>query len=81
MQKGVIKRPYTKFIVFILLNCCCLCYFCCCFCCCCSLYFRFDDFSYCKYGNFRENFIFANSVKRNICHVKIRDFGMIYLHQ
>ena len=22
---------------------------------------------YCKFGNFRENFIFANSVKRHIC--------------
>ena len=29
------------------------------------------DFSiYCKLGNSRENFIFANSVKRHICHVK-----------
>ena len=26
---------------------------------------------YCKFGNFRENFIFANSVKRHICDVKI----------
>ena len=25
---------------------------------------------YCKFGNFRENFIFANSVKRHICQVK-----------
>ena len=25
---------------------------------------------YCKFGNFRENFIFANSVKRHICDVK-----------
>ena len=25
---------------------------------------------YCKFGNFRENFIFANGVKRHICHVK-----------
>ena len=23
---------------------------------------------YCKFGNFRENFIFANSGKRRICH-------------
>ena len=26
---------------------------------------------YCKFGNFRVNFIFANSVKRHICDVKI----------
>ena len=26
---------------------------------------------YCKFGNFQENFIFANSVKRHICEVKI----------
>ena len=25
--------------------------------------------SYCKSGNFRENFIFANGVKRHICNV------------
>ena len=25
---------------------------------------------YCKSGNFRENFIFANSVKRHICDIK-----------
>ena len=25
---------------------------------------------YCKFGNFRENIIFANSVKRHICDVK-----------
>ena len=25
---------------------------------------------YCKFGNFRENFIFANSVERHICDVK-----------
>ena len=25
---------------------------------------------YCKFGNFRENFIFANNVKRHICDVK-----------
>ena len=24
----------------------------------------------CKYGNLHENFIFSNSVKRHICHVK-----------
>ena len=28
---------------------------------------------YCKSGNIRENFIFANSVKRHICDAKIRD--------
>ena len=27
---------------------------------------------YCKFGNIRENFIFANSVKRHICDVKMR---------
>ena len=25
---------------------------------------------YCKFGNFRENFIFANSVKRHICDAR-----------
>ena len=25
------------------------------------------DKKYCKFGNFRENFIFANNVKRHIC--------------
>ena len=25
---------------------------------------------YCKFGNFRENFIFTNSVKTHICYVK-----------
>ena len=24
---------------------------------------------YCKFGNFRENFIFANSIKRHICDI------------
>ena len=34
--------------------------------------------NYCKLGNFRENFIFANSVKRHICDKKKnRDEGMI----
>ena len=28
------------------------------------------DHQYCEFGNFCENFIFANSVKRHICHVK-----------
>ena len=37
--------------------------------------------AYCKFGNFRENFIFANSVKRHICDVKIRDYDTIYLHK
>ena len=36
---------------------------------------------YCKFGNFRENFIFASSVKRQICDVKNREQGMIYLYQ
>ena len=35
---------------------------------------------YCKFESFRENFILANIVNTHICHVKIRDFGMIYLH-
>ena len=26
----------------------------------------FDKITYCKFGNFRENFIFANSIKRHI---------------
>ena len=29
-----------------------------------------ESAKYCKFGNFRENFIFANSVKRHICDVK-----------
>ena len=29
----------------------------------------------CKYGNFRENFIFANSFKRHICDVKNSRLG------
>ena len=41
--------------------------------CFCSVY-------YCKSGNFRENFIFANSVKRYICDAKICDC-MIYRYQ
>ena len=28
-------------------------------------------YSNCKFGNFLENFIFANSVKRHICNVQI----------
>ena len=30
-----------------------------------------NGYGYCKFGNFRENFIFAKSVKRHICDVKI----------
>ena len=26
--------------------------------------------NYCKFGNFSDNFIFANSIKRPICNVK-----------
>ena len=29
-----------------------------------------EGLEYCKFGNFRENFIFANSVKRHICELK-----------
>ena len=32
--------------------------------------------TYFQFGNFRENFIFASSVKGHICHV-----NMIFLHQ
>ena len=32
---------------------------------------------YCKFGNFRENFTSANSVKRHICDAQ----SMIYMHQ
>ena len=38
-------------------------------------------YKYCEFGNFCENFIFANSVERHICDVKIRDYDMIYLNQ
>ena len=34
--------------------------------------------TYCKFGNFRENFIFTNSVKRHICDVKICDYDIVY---
>ena len=37
--------------------------------------------NYCKIGNFRENFIFANSVKTHIFDVENRDKGLIYLYQ
>ena len=30
---------------------------------------------YCKFGDFRENLIFANGVKRHICHVKNSRLG------
>ena len=30
---------------------------------------------YCIFGNFREKFIFANSVKRHICNIKISQYG------
>ena len=30
---------------------------------------------YCKFGKFRENFIFSNSVKRHICHIKKMRLG------
>ena len=40
-----------------------------------------SSYMYCKFGNFLENFIFANGVKRHICDVKIRDKGRIYLYQ
>ena len=36
---------------------------------------------YCKFGNFRENFIFANNVKIHICDVQVRDYDIIYFHQ
>ena len=40
---------------------------------------------YCKFGNFSENFIFANSFKRHghivFATLEIRDLGIIYLHQ
>ena len=37
--------------------------------------------NYCKVGNFDENFIFENSVKDIFVTLKVRDKGMIYLHQ
>ena len=39
------------------------------------------DIMYCKFGNFRKNFIFANSVKDVFATLKIRDKGMIHLNQ
>ena len=34
----------------------------------------------CEFGNFRDNSIFVDSVKRQICDVKIRDYDTINLH-
>ena len=31
--------------------------------------------AYCKFGNFRENFIFGNSIKRHICDVRNSRLG------
>ena len=36
---------------------------------------------YCKFGNFRENFIFANSFKSHICDFENRDKGVIHEYQ
>ena len=38
---------------------------------------EFDDFSskYCRSGNFRENFIFADSIKRHVCDIKYSPLG------
>ena len=33
------------------------------------------NISYCKSGNFRENFIFANRVKKHICEAKNSRLG------
>ena len=33
--------------------------------------------SYCKFGNFRENFIFANGVKIDICDIKKSRLGNV----
>ena len=35
-----------------------------------SNYFSRGPYQYCKFGNFREGLIFANSVKRHICDIK-----------
>ena len=32
-------------------------------------------FGYCKFGNFRENFIFENDIKRHICEVRNSRLG------
>ena len=36
---------------------------------------RPSSLCYCKFGNFRDNFIFVNSVKRHICDVKKSRLG------
>ena len=41
---------------------------------------RHNSSIYCKSGNFRENFIFANSVKKHNCDAKIRDKAMICVY-
>ena len=43
--------------------------------------FDFHVVIYCNFGNFGESFIFADSIKRHICDVKIRYFVIIYLHK
>ena len=35
----------------------------------------YKGLKYCKFGNFRMNFIFTNSLKRHICHVKNSGLG------
>ena len=42
-----------------------------------STWLFFASYRFCKFGNFRENFIFANSFKRHICDVKIRDYSSV----
>ena len=39
------------------------------------------DKSFCKFDNFLGNFVFVNNVKSSVCHIKIRDFVIFYLHQ
>ena len=34
---------------------------------------------YCKFVNFRENFIFTKSVTRHLASLKIRDYGIVNL--
>ena len=41
----------------------------------------FLQFARCKFRNFRENFIFAKSVKTHIFGVEVRDKGLIYLNK
>ena len=40
----------------------------------------YEGLKYCKFRNFRVNFIFANRVKRHICHFKNLRLGTIHLH-